>query len=82
LRPEQHARFRTLGPQVLAAELDRSPPAAIVVGYERGSALFRVRPDDGLRAYAVARGYRLERSPVRRAELFINPRAGAVRPLP
>ncbi|CAA9281085.1 MAG: hypothetical protein AVDCRST_MAG93-3198, partial [uncultured Chloroflexia bacterium] len=55
--------------------LDGEPPAAIVVGYETHSKRFRIHPDERLRAYAKARGYRLERSPLHKAELYINPRA-------
>lgn len=77
LTQAEHERFHTVGPATLAASLDRVPPAAIVVGHERGSKLFRIRPDDGLRAYAQARGYRLERKPVGHTELYINPRTVA-----
>ncbi len=72
-----HERFHTIGPATLAASLDRDPPAAILVGYESSHVRFRLYPDTDLRAYATARGYVHVRDPAYRAELYINPRAGA-----
>ncbi len=66
-------RIHAMSPSTAARFLDEAPPAAIVVGYERGSRSFKMRPDDALQAYAEARGYRLERSPWGRAELYIRP---------
>jgi len=77
LTPAEHERFNTVGPETLAGYLDRSQPAAIVTGYENGSSKFKIFPDVGIRAYAVSRGYRLEKSPLGGAELYINPRAAA-----
>ena len=68
-----HARFHTVGPQTLRRAFDAQPPAAILTGYQKGTPLFSVRPDDDLRRYAVDRGYRLHRSPVGSAELFVAP---------
>jgi hypothetical protein len=58
------ARFNSVGPQTLARALDRSPPAAIVVGGEG-------ELDDALRNYAIRHGYRREMSPFGRFELDI-----------
>jgi hypothetical protein len=74
LDPARHERFHTVGPQTIAGWFDRSQPAAIVVGDETRSDRFRIFPDDRLRAYAIANGYRLERSPSKALELYINPR--------
>lgn len=68
-------RLHAVSPRTLARFLDADPPAAIVTGYESAP---RAPPDlDGaFRAYAAARGYRLERSPVGKAELYLRPAAG------
>lgn len=68
-----HARFHTVGPQTLRPALDAQPPAAILTGYQKGTALFSIRPDDELRRYAVDRGYRLHQSPMGSAQLFVAP---------
>jgi len=73
LDPATVRRLNVLSPSTLAASLDRAPPAAIVVGYERGDIGFKIRPDDGLQAYARSRGYRLEASPWGAAQLYIRP---------
>ena len=70
---EDHQRFHTVGPATLAQSLDAEPPTAIVVGYQRQPQPFRITLDPDLRAYAQSRGYRLLRSPVGTAELYINP---------
>jgi hypothetical protein len=70
---DDHARFHTVGPQTLRQALDEDPPAAILTGYQKGTPLFSVRPDDDLRRYAIDRGYRLHRSPMGSAQLFIAP---------
>ena len=69
------AKLVGVSPRTLARFLDADPPAAIVTGYESAP---RAPPDlDGaFRAYAIARGYRLERSPVGKAELYLRPAAG------
>lgn len=79
---DDHARFHTVGPQTLRRALDEQPPAAILTGYQEGTPLFSVRPDDDLRRYAVDRGYRLLRSPMGSAQLFLAPirPAAACRP--
>ncbi len=73
LDPATVRRLHVLSPSTLAASLDRSPPAAIVTGYERGDLGFKIHPDDGLQAYARSRGYRLETSPWGAAQLYIRP---------
>lgn len=40
-------------------DLDRDPPEAILVGYEKGTRKLPLRPDDSLIAYARKRAYRM-----------------------
>lgn len=60
------ARYNTVGPHTLSRAFDSRPPAAIVVG--GGGAL-----DDALRRYALAHGYRREKSPFGTFELDMAP---------
>ena len=77
LTPELHSRFHTVGPQTLVGALDAAKPAAIVVGYETHNRRFKINDLDGqLRAYARTNGYRLRRSPLGDAELFVAPLTG------
>jgi hypothetical protein len=66
-------RFHTLGPATLARSLDAESPAAIVVGYQSRPWPSGIIFDTDLRNYALSRGYRLLRSPVGAAELYVNP---------
>ncbi|MEJ7934985.1 glycosyltransferase family 39 protein [Sphingobium sp. AN558] len=58
---------------VTLGDLDRDPPAAILVGYEGGTRKMPLRPDDGLIAYARARGYRVVMMPDGVGRLYIKP---------
>jgi 4-amino-4-deoxy-L-arabinose transferase-like glycosyltransferase len=73
LSADDHRRFNTVGPATLAQFLDAEPPAAIVVGYMGTPRPYRITLDPDLRAYAQSRNYRLLRSPVGQAELYVNP---------
>lgn len=73
--PALRARLHVTAPASLAADLDRTPPAAIVTGYEDGGGDVRVRLDEAFRAYARDRGYSCHPSPSGPADLYIRPRA-------
>lgn len=64
--------LRGISPATLRAELDRRPPAAIVVGYEQGSAIDRGALDDWLVGYAVSRDFKSWNSPVGDATVMIG----------
>ena len=66
-------RLKVAVPQRLAADLDSRPPAAIVVGDEMGSPIFRIRPDMALVGYATARGWPRLDHPGGRMSVFMNP---------
>ncbi len=70
-------RLHITSPASLAADLDATPPAAIVTGFEDGGGDTRVRLDVPLRAYALSRGYVLHRSPAGAAELYVRPEGAA-----
>jgi len=69
----RQARLNAVSPATLQRHLERSPPAAIVTGYESKDHIDRHNLDDGLRNFARANGYRLQRSPYGDAELYIRP---------
>ncbi|MBS0409182.1 MAG: phospholipid carrier-dependent glycosyltransferase [Proteobacteria bacterium] len=73
------ARLKALSPRTLAAGLDAAPPAAILVGLEGRPGLNGRSADDDFRDYAVARGWRSERSPDGALELYLRPVAGGRR---
>ena len=50
-------RLHVMTPATLA-DMDASPPAAILTGYERGTRTLPIAPDAGLIAYARRHGYR------------------------
>ena len=75
----QQREMDAISPATLTAFLDAQPPGAIVTGYETRHRRFRTDLDAPLRAYAMARGYRLERSPFGAAELYIAPRGPTMR---
>lgn len=58
-------RIHAIGVQNLTAALDAKPPGALLVG----------PPDDPLRGYAIARGYRKEKESRGGFELYIRPTA-------
>ncbi|HYU16343.1 MAG TPA: hypothetical protein VEL05_09735, partial [Candidatus Acidoferrum sp.] len=66
-------RLHAMSPATLVEFMDESPPAAILVGYEGRDHRTPVDLDAPFRAYARARGYRSERSPFGRAELYVRP---------
>lgn len=66
-------QLHAVSPNTLAQAVDRTPPAAIVTGYERPEGPARRNLDDDLRAYAKARSYVREANPAGRAELYIRP---------
>jgi hypothetical protein len=74
LDPARHERFQAIGPQRITSWFDRLQPAPIVVSDETRSDGFVSDLDDRLRAYAIASGYRLERSPSKALDSYINPR--------
>ena len=74
LSDEQQRAVLLISPRTVDRFLAERPPAAIVTGYESLSQFDRINLDDGLRGFAVNHGYRLERSPFGKAELFVRPR--------
>jgi hypothetical protein len=73
LSDEQQRAFHVISPRTLEPFLAKRLPAAIVTGYEGRHRTDRVDLDSGLRAFALRNGYRMERSPFGKAELFVRP---------
>jgi 4-amino-4-deoxy-L-arabinose transferase-like glycosyltransferase len=69
--PHVQRGLNATAPSTTAAFLDERPPAALLTGYEHDSR--GVDLDRPLRRWAQARGYRLEKSPHGRAELWLAP---------
>ncbi|HEY5411510.1 MAG TPA: phospholipid carrier-dependent glycosyltransferase [Caulobacteraceae bacterium] len=69
----EQRRLHMTSPRTLASDLDATPPAALVTGYEQPAGLHRRNVDDDLRAYARSRGYQRRVSPDGVAELWLNP---------
>ncbi len=66
-------RLHITSPGSLAADLDATPPSAIVTGYEGVGGDTRVDLDAPFRAYARTHGYVLHPSPTGAAELYVRP---------
>lgn len=71
LTEAQARTLKVLTPATLP-DLDRDPPAAILVGYEGGTRKMPLRPDDGLIAYARARAYRMVAMPDGVGRLYVR----------
>lgn len=71
LTEAQARALKILTPATLP-DLDRNPPAAILVGYEGGTRKMPLRPDDGLIAYARARAYRMVAIPDGVGRLYVR----------
>lgn len=61
-----------VSPRTLDRFLAERPPAAIVTGYESRAQFDEIDLDEGLRAFAVKNGYRLEASPIGPAQLYLR----------
>lgn len=70
---DRQRRLNIVSPRTLSRELDREPPAAILVGYESGQNLDRHGLDLPLRAYAETHGFRRFSSPHGEAQLYLAP---------
>lgn len=72
LSDEQQRAFRVVSPRTLDRFLSERPPVAIVTGYEGRDKMNRIELDARLRSWAIRNGYRLERSPFGKAELYLR----------
>ncbi|MGE4324431.1 MAG: glycosyltransferase family 39 protein [Sphingobium sp.] len=81
ITPAKARRINAITPQTLG-ELDKAPPAGILVGYENGTRKLPLAPDRELAAYARRRGYQPVEMPDGVGQLYLRVRKDADRRRP